>query len=107
LQRQTKLKSKEQIQFCEAARLPIERVVCNDRELWLMNTFVDQYSSCAIQNSPNIRESFLTSFAEMKAKLLSCDESRQCAYQVLSQHKSDIALNIAGVDQCAQGSVKK
>jgi hypothetical protein len=76
LQKQPKDKTPEQVVFCKTATLASDKVICSDRELWLMKQHTDSVRACAIAESSNKKmRSILEQYVVERQR---CEGDREC-----------------------------
>jgi hypothetical protein len=101
MKRQPKTLVPEHATFCKSATSANDKVICADREMWLMKVFTENVRDCAIaydlQTPAQLRDQLDAFVTQRNA----CDGSRDCVYDVLDEHASILAQSIPSVSGCA------
>lgn len=107
LKRQPTQPTAEQTVFCSVATSASDKIICADREMWLMKVFTETVRDCAIgleRRSPDELRAQLDAYV---AKRNACEGARACVYSVLDEHASILAQGIPSVQQCTELKAKK
>jgi hypothetical protein len=106
MKRQPTQPTTEQALICNDVTQASDKIICDDREMWLMKKFTEIVRDCAIargvKNSTELRERLDAFVVRRNA----CDGVRSCVYETLSEHAYLLAQKIPSVAQCLELKTK-
>jgi hypothetical protein len=97
----------EQKSFCECATLASDKLICADREMWLMKVFTEAVHECAVRVELRTPDDLRVELDAYANKRKACEGNRDCVYDALNQHVNLLAQSIPSVVDCAELMKKK
>ena len=107
LKRQPTKPTAEQAKFCASVTSPSDKIVCTDREMWLMKVFTDTYRDCGEPIAPGPPDELRAELDSLVVKRNACNGERKCVYTTLDEHASLLAQMIASTEQCDEAKKKQ
>lgn len=89
-----------QVASCGHVTLAADRVICADRELWLMRTYTEAVRQCAISNAPPALANLGELLDSYVAKRNKCESDRECIVYTLQEHVGVLAQRVPSTADC-------
>jgi hypothetical protein len=102
MKRQPSAQTAEQKSFCESATLASDKLICADREMWLMKVFTEAVHECAVRVELRTPDELRVELDAYANKRKACEGNRDCVYDALNQHVNLLAQSIPSVVDCAE-----
>jgi hypothetical protein len=91
LKRPPKERVPEHALFCEKATTINDKVICGEREMWLMHKVTEDYTSCLIADKADASTPRLEArFSELAREKATCNGDRDCLYNALASWTGEI-----------------
>jgi hypothetical protein len=104
LQRPPKQRPPEHVAFCEAAKTANDKLICEDREMWLMHQYGKHTTACSL-DMDNSRQHAETHPYELQLikKRDACNGERNCLWQALFNYNLAVSQNVPWMYKCVNG----